>query len=177
MKAAGTRASRSLRVPGATVGQADDHFPEGLITPTSPIWDSTLQKTNEWLKALGRELGTSTGSRQLLAFRCVLHALRDRLQADEAAELAAQFPLLLKGVYFDGWRPSATPLKARTMEEFLALVLRPLPLGTPQEEAERFTRAVFTVLAERVSIGEVRDVLGMLPAELKVLWPERLAAV
>jgi len=147
------------------------------MTPTSPIWDSTLQKTNEWLKALGRELGTTSASRQLLAFRSVLHALRDRLQPDEAAELAAQIPLLLKGVYFDGWRPSATPIKARTMEEFLTLVLRPLPLGTPADEAERFTRAVFAVLAERVSSGEVSDVQGMLPAELRALWPERAAAL
>jgi uncharacterized protein (DUF2267 family) len=27
---------------------------------------------------------------------------------------AAQLPLLIKGVYCDGWHPSAAPVKART---------------------------------------------------------------
>jgi uncharacterized protein (DUF2267 family) len=143
----------------------------------SRIWDPTIAKSNDWLTELGRELGSDNSNILLPALRSVLHALRDRLQPDEAADLAAQLPLLLKGVYFDGWNPSATPVEARTKNEFLTLVLHSLSPGTSHADAERFTRAVFKLLAAHVSSGEVRDVQAMLPAELKALWPERLLAV
>jgi uncharacterized protein (DUF2267 family) len=142
------------------------------MKPISHLWDKTLAKTNVWLEQVGRELGWAEPDTVLLALRSVLHALRDRLPPDEAVELAAQMPLLLKGVYFDGWNPSATPVKARTREEFFALVRGPLRGGPMESDAERVTRAVFRVLADHVSQGEIRDVRGALPAELVDLWPE-----
>jgi uncharacterized protein (DUF2267 family) len=33
-------------------------------------------------------------------------------------------------------------------------------------------RAVFGVLAKKVSEGELQDILGLLPRELKELWPK-----
>ena len=150
---------------------------ETAMTSISHMWDPTIAKSNEWLTELGKELGSENANVLLPALRSVLHALRDRLQPDEAAELATQLPLLLKGVYFDGWNPSATPVKARTKGEFLTLVLQSLLAGTSQADAERYTRAVFKLLAAHVSSGEVRDVLGMLPADLKALWPERVLTV
>ena len=112
----------------------------------------------------------------LLALRSVLHALRDRLPPDEAVELAAQLPLLIKGVYFDGWNPSATPVRIRSAEEFFARVLGPFQRGLLHADVERITRSVFKLLAERVSPGEIRDVRGALPAELAQLWPEPAGA-
>jgi uncharacterized protein (DUF2267 family) len=150
---------------------------ETAMTSISRIWDPTIAKSNEWLTELGKELGSENANILLPALRSVLHALRDRLRPDEAAELAAQLPLLLKGVYFDGWNPSATPVKARTKEEFLTLVVQSLLAGTSHADAERFTRAVFKLLAVHVSSGEVRDVQAMLPAALKALWPERALAI
>ena len=147
------------------------------MTPISRIWDQATAKSNEWLTELGGELGSENANTILRALRSVLHALRDRLQPDEAAELAAQLPLLLKGVYFDGWNPSGTPVKARTKEEFLTLVLQSLLPSTSHADAERFTRAVFKLLAAHLSSGAVRDVQAMLPAELKALWLERVLAV
>jgi hypothetical protein len=47
-------------------------------------------------------------------------------------------------------------------------------------DAERLTRAVFRLIADRVSEGEIRDVRGMLPSEVAELWPAavpRAAAV
>ena len=59
--------------------------------------ERSVQKTNEWLKELARELGTDerTTWRVLHAY---LQVLRDRLTIDEAAQLAAQVPVLLRGV-------------------------------------------------------------------------------
>jgi uncharacterized protein (DUF2267 family) len=137
----------------------------------SRVWDKTLTKSNEWLKELGAELGWQDPNAILLALRSVLHALRDRLPPNEAADLAAQMPLLIKGLYFDGWRPSGTPVKVRSREEFFNMVMQPLARGFPEADPVRVIRAVFRVLAEHVSQGEIRDVRVVLPAELAELWP------
>jgi uncharacterized protein (DUF2267 family) len=59
----------------------------------------------------------------------------------------------------------------RSREEFFRLVMQPLARGFPEPDPERVTRAVFRILAERVSQGEIRDVRLVLPAELADLWP------
>jgi len=145
------------------------------MTQASQIWDKALQRGGLWVKELADELSWADMSHALHALRSVLHALRDRLPVNEAAQLAAQLPLLIKGVYYDGWNPSRTPVKARTKEEFLALVKQPLERGIPGADAERVTRAVFRLLASHVSEGEILDIRGILPQELLELWPEKAA--
>lgn len=139
--------------------------------PMPHVWERALHKSNAWLQQLAAELDWNDMQATLLALRSVLHALRDRLPPNEAVQLAAQLPLLIKGVYFDGWHPAATPLKTRTRGDFLELVRQPLLRGVPEADAERVTRAVFTLLAEHVSAGEIQDIRGLLPAELVALWP------
>ena len=141
------------------------------MTSISQVWEKSLVKSSEWLKELGAELGWQDVNAVYLALRSVLHALRDRLPPSEAADLAAQMPLLIKGVYFDGWRQSATPVKVRSKEDFLRMVAQPLARGFPEADPERVTRAVFRIVAEHISQGEIRDVRLVLPAELSELWP------
>ena len=136
------------------------------------VWNSTIRKSDEWLLMLGRDLGTTDRPAMLLALRAVLHTLRDRLPVDEAVEFAAQMPLLLKGVYFDGWDPSATPVKLRTREKFLAGVEERLHGTSLASDSDRVTRAVFRLLATRISAGEIHDVQGCLPREVAELWLE-----
>ena len=139
----------------------------------SHVWERALHKSNAWLQELDGELGWGDPDASLLALRSVLHALRDRLTANEAVQLAAQLPLLIKGVYFDGWRPSATPQRTRTRQEFLDMVRRPLIRGIPEADPEEVTRAVFRLLDDHVSGGEISDVRNELPAEWSDLWPVR----
>jgi uncharacterized protein (DUF2267 family) len=146
------------------------------MTAATQPWESALQKSNEWLNQLAPELGPGGPNRALLALRSVLHALRDRLPPNEAVDLAAQLPLLIKGVYFDGWHPSATPVKARSKAEFLGLVAKHAGGRMAEDEAERMTRAVFRLLARHVTSGEVEDIRGDLPAELAEFWPAAAAA-
>ena len=135
------------------------------------VWDPTVARSTRWLEALGAELGWADPDRVLLVLRAVLHALRDRLPPDEAVELSAQLPLLIRGLYFEGWDPSATPVLARSREEFLALVRPPLRRAALDLWTERAVRAVFKLLADHVSEGEIHDVRRALPAELADLWP------
>jgi len=64
------------------------------------------------------------------------------------------------------------PLKEQHKEEFLAHAARELktPSG-PAVDPEAAARAVFGVLAHRVTEGELADIVGLLPKELRALWP------
>lgn len=54
-----------------------------------------------------------------MALRSVLHTLRDRLTVEEAADLSAQLPLMIRGIYFDAWTPATAPVTIREQNELL----------------------------------------------------------
>ena len=99
----------------------------------------------------------------------------DRLMLQEAAHLSAQLPMLVRGIFFEGWRPAGKPVKERHRDQFVHRVRAALtPNRATDEEAVAAVRAVFAVLAERVSEGEIADVQDMLPQELREFWPENV---
>ena len=100
----------------------------------------------------------------------VLHQLRDRLTLEEAIDFGAQLPLIVRGIYHEGWRPSKTPEKLRSRHEFLEGVSAKLALHSVG--AEPATRDVFSLLAQAIDSGEIGDVINQLPAGIKELWPE-----
>jgi uncharacterized protein (DUF2267 family) len=107
------------------------------------------------------------------ALRAVLHTLRDRLTLEEAVQLGAQLPMLIRGLYYEGWCPRANP--ARTYKpEFLAAIRHQLP-GPECMHPELLARAVLTVLSRHITPGEVCDVKANLPMELRDLWPGEAA--
>lgn len=146
-----------------------------MSTTGFDVFDRTVQKTNVMLQELGEALHMEEKHDVYLSLRAVLHALRDRLHPAEAAQLAAQLPLLVKGVYFDGWRPGAAPVKTRDRQEFLDGIREILRTRMPTADAERITRGVFELLTVHVSAGEIEQVVGSLPEELRDLWPTATA--
>jgi uncharacterized protein (DUF2267 family) len=75
------------------------------------VFDTTLQKTNHWLKELMRLLDWNDRQKAYLALRATLHALRDRLPLEETAQLGAQLPMLVRGFYYEGWDPGDKPVQ------------------------------------------------------------------
>src|SRR5215211_7269949 len=108
------------------------------------VFDKTLQTTNIWLDDIMQEIGPD---RQVAwhVLGAVLRTLRNRLPIGLAAHLGAQLPLLVRGLYYDQWRPSDQELKLRTADEFLNAVSRGLadtrPVNVPKAAS-----AVFRVL-------------------------------
>jgi uncharacterized protein (DUF2267 family) len=102
--------------------------------------------------------------------RAVLHALRDRLTVEEVAQLGAQLPMLIRGFYYEGWDPTGKPSKIRQREQFLSRIGQQFK-GDNSVDPEQVARAVFTVLAKRISEGEIEDVKHVLPEEIRDLWP------
>jgi len=139
--------------------------------------DASLQKTSLWLDELGRSLGWTEREKAYAALRAVLHALRDRLIVDEAFDLAAELPLVLRGMYFEGWERRRAPGGERTKEDFLARVSERLMPGR-NVDPESVTRAVFDLIARHVSGGETSHIVAMLPEPVRELWgpPARVTA-
>jgi len=123
----------------------------------------------EWLNDLRKTAGLDTNSKSYMLFRTTLHALRDWLTIDEAAQLAAQLPILVRGIYYEGWNPSATPAHPRSKEDFLqrvnaAFSREPLP------DVEGAVSAVFRLLKKHISGGEIDDVVQAMPKQIRQLW-------
>lgn len=131
--------------------------------------DTTIHKTNIWLKEIMEELGWNDRHQAYSALRAVLHVLRDRLTVEEAVELGAQLPVLIRGIYYDGWELAGKPVKIRDREEFLTRI-HDYFRRDPNIDPERVTRAVFKVLSRKVTEGEISDVKGILPSGLQSLW-------
>ena len=132
-------------------------------------FDAAVHKTNEWMRDLMGMLDWEDRNRAYLALRAVLHALRDRLTIEEAVDLAAQLPMLVRGFYYEGWQPAHVPVHCRTAEDFLQHVRDGYP-GNDWVDVEQITRAVFRLLATHISSGEIEDVLRCLPERLRDLW-------
>ena len=115
--------------------------------------DHAAQVVAEWLNELADDLEWPGKGRAYLLLRETLHATRDFLTVDEAADLAAQLPVLVRGLYYEGWDPSKTPVKPRNKADLIARVEKRF-VKDPLEDPERAVAAVFDLLRRHVSRGE-----------------------
>ena len=133
--------------------------------------DRSPEKAHVWLNELAAELGDADRQAAYRILRAFLHTLRDRLGVDEAAQLAAQLPLLVRGIYYEGWDPSSTPRRYRDPTEFLDRVAHEALLHG-DTEASFAVSAAAAVLRKHISAGELDDVLDVLPAPIGALLTE-----
>lgn len=136
--------------------------------PLSTVEDSP-QVVMAWLDTLCLSLGWTDRGRAYMLLRETLHALRDFLTIAEAVELSAQLPVLVRGIYFDGWVPARAPAHPRSRDDFFRRVTSAFS-RTPLEDPERAIRAVFALLRSKVSQGEIEQVIQALRQPLRDLW-------
>ena len=132
------------------------------------IIEHSVEKAHIWLKEIAEELGVDDRQYAYRALRAVLHTLRDRLTVDVAAKLAAQLPTLIRGIYYEDWDPSRTPLPLHNVEAFLDHVLAEGGMAGETEASVAVT-AVARVLRAHVSPGEIDHVMAVLPDKFRVL--------
>src|SRR5215211_6216341 len=177
--------ARQIRTPGpmkhpeipGTVGGAQRSPPKepriirraNMSATGLDVFDKTLQTTNTWLDEIMAELGPD---RQVAwhALGAVLRALRDRLPLGLAVHLGAQLPLLVRGLYYDQWRPTPDVLKQRSAEEFLEHVSEGLASTRPVN-SRKVTQTVFQVLNHYVDPNQVENVRAALPEAVRAMWP------
>jgi uncharacterized protein (DUF2267 family) len=136
------------------------------------VLDRTVQKTHQWLHDVEKELSWRDERRAYTALRAVLNSLRDRLTLEEVAQFGAQLPMFLRGVYYQRWDPTHTPIRKRDSETFLGEVRAAFErTNEPHVDAEKIARGVFKVIAKHISPGETEHVRKMLPRGVREFWP------
>jgi uncharacterized protein (DUF2267 family) len=134
------------------------------------VFDTTLQQTNLWLKDLMKRLAIEDRHLAYRVLSATLHGVRDRISPENAVHLGAQLPILLRGVYYEGWHMAGKPTKQRRKQDFFEYVNGDV-FGGLGVDPETAVRSVFGVMSSRLDSGEVDKLIALLPEELRCLWP------
>ena len=130
--------------------------------------ENSLQKTNAWINEVA-ELADCDAHQAYHGLRATLHALRDALDIPQIADLASQLPLVIRGIYYENWRPNQSAAKPVSRADFI----KQMYIAFENDfdiDPERMLRSVFAVIRRHITQGEVSDVLSRLPDDLKELW-------
>jgi uncharacterized protein (DUF2267 family) len=138
----------------------------------SGYYDNYAAKSNQLLHELAFELGNEYDTpRAARVLRSTLHTFRNCLSTEESLQFIAQLPLIIKGVYVDGWKINRRE-RIRTWEEFMQDIVD--ADGMPAEHdfvdtatSVKAVAAVFKVLRRYVSEGEMSDILDQLPQKIR----------
>jgi uncharacterized protein (DUF2267 family) len=134
-----------------------------------------VHEGEQFVRAVATEMGVPWDTiKAVRILRAVLHALRNRLTVATSLQLISQLPMLIKAIYVDGWRSTGSANPVRHLGDFIELVREEGGVGLSNDfvtdyEVTQAIRAVFSVLKQHVSEGEIKDVLATLPSELKNL--------
>jgi len=141
------------------------------MTTGLDTFDKTVQESNLWLKDVMERLNTYDRHHAYSTMRAVLHALRDRIGPENAAHLGAQLPMLLRGLFYEGWDPTGKPTKERHESAFLVHIARELPRAAGPGEIEQGALAVLDVLSKHIDRGAAVKLAAILPQDLRRFWP------
>lgn len=135
------------------------------------VLDHTWHKAHEWVNELRGRLDWSSDRDALRLLRVTLNQIRDRIHISEAAQLSAQLPIMIRGMFFEGWQPHVAPLPDRTAAGFISAIEH--HVGDMLEyRGQQDIVTVFKLLNARISKGQISDVRKNLPEEIRALWPE-----
>lgn len=134
-----------------------------------PVFDETLHVTNTWLHELCSRMGWDDRRKGYRLLRHGLHAIRDRLTVAGAAQLSAQLPMLMRGIYFEGWRPGRVPVRTGSEAEFLEDLAGAFG-AEPDFDAAAAFREFVDVMRLHVSEGEIEDMRRAMPPAVQGLW-------
>lgn len=134
------------------------------------VIDHASQTTHEWVNELAGRLDWVSKRSALRLLRVTMHQIRDRLQVDELAQFSAQLPLLIRGMFFEGWVPKRAPVRDRSVRAFVDAIESHLSDTDDYRGPEDITY-VFLLLNAHLSEGEIEDVRACLPSDIKALWP------
>ncbi len=134
--------------------------------------DKSIELTNVWLNEILDQLQWQSKKSAYQALRGTLHTLRDRLRIEEAVQLSTQLPLVIKGVYYDGWTLRDKPEKLHK-EEFVRTVHEQFNFDE-KINPEEVIRAVLRVMYKHMGEGELGDVKSNMPADIQELFPQEI---
>jgi uncharacterized protein (DUF2267 family) len=125
-------------------------------------------KGNAFVRLIADELDAPR-ARSGRVIRSVLHALRNRLTHEESFILLEQLPMVLKGLYVDGWDYNKATRPITHINDFLDEVMKeddelaPYDFGDHENETAAVA-SFFRVLSCFVSEQQLRNIMHVLPA-------------
>lgn len=133
-----------------------------------PHVNHAIQQLHVWLDELAATLDWDR-EQAYRALHIVLPLIRRNLPAGEAADLAAQLPLLVRALYFEGWRPAKEPVRDRDGDQFISEIAAGFS-NTPGASPSQIAAEVFALLSRHVSRGEIVQVQKTLPEGVRRHW-------
>lgn len=133
-------------------------------------FSGAITTARDWLADLLQRLQWTERDTAFRALTACLHALRDSLPEDEAGSLGVKLPPLIRGFYFDGWRPGLRSGASRTRAAFLERIHDGVHRD-PAIDPEQVAHAVFALLAARLPPTAIESARAATPAQLHGLWP------
>jgi uncharacterized protein (DUF2267 family) len=137
-----------------------------------------VEEANLFFKEVATELGNPEdighAHRVVTAF---LHTLRERITVEESMHLISNLPMILKGIYVDGWKITKDVYHADTLDEFLNEVREHSRVAPGRDfgandMARETVQAVIRVLRKYVDEGEIRHIRQQLPEGVAVLFED-----
>ena len=138
------------------------------------VIESSTQKTHEWIASIAAAAHLEKRD-AYRALRAVLQTLRDRLPMNDAVHFAAQLPMFLRGLFYEGWESSKMPIKM-SAAEFLAAVKARI-VADQVIDPLRITQSVLAVMMAHVGVAELEKIKHILPKDLQSLWPIQVPAL
>jgi uncharacterized protein (DUF2267 family) len=132
---------------------------------------TTEDKTNRLLREIEEAYGWPKERRNqsYAALRAVLHAVRDRLTVEETAQLGAQLPMLVRGIFYAEWDPSKVPMK-QNREDFMQRIREQFPYQI-EGGIEQLERTVLQAMRRYITDGEWDDIKSAMPKDLAAALP------
>jgi uncharacterized protein (DUF2267 family) len=142
----------------------------GRGKPRTMNFEAYAAEGNRFIREVAFEMNADR-DRAARVTRAVLHALRDRLPADDGVQFGQGLPMAIKAVYFDQYDISKTPVVIRRPNQFLDFIAYKAGMSSvidfpDRESAEEGLRAVFRVLERHMSFGQVEQIKHMLNREI-----------
>lgn len=134
------------------------------------LLDRSLQTTLEWVGAVDARMNTRNPRLALTSLQSTLQSVRDQMTPAQAVRFADHLPLPLKGAFFEGWHPSATP-RAASRDEFLARI-EATAFRRIGITVERAVKASLEVLSRHIPAQVMVEASAALPPDLRSLWPD-----
>ena len=138
-------------------------------------FEQYVPDANSFVKEVALQLGRPEDTDHAYrVMKSVLHAIRDVLSPEESLHMIAQLPMIIKGVYVDGWHIH-TQQKIRSLEDFLQSLRSKNERSATRdfgddETARHHTKCVLNVLKNHVTTGEIQHLIDQFPNELAELW-------
>lgn len=136
-----------------------------------PILENNIHQTMDWIYAIEEECHWDDENQRkaFIALRAVLHKLRDLFSPEDAAQLGAQLPLVIRGIFFEDWKPNPSPDSQTQKKDFLKGVADAL---YPYRDinVEETTRAVFQVIGEKLPTGAFHKIIKNIPKDIREFY-------